>query len=97
MARSMRSKRGRKLRAVKRIRYGEKELLRLKNMLAEAAKEEKKTPLQNNDEHCKLLFVNYFPNFIKSASRTSYRSPSSADDLSILRLVRSVFRFVKLV
>jgi hypothetical protein len=32
MAKSLRSKRKRKMRAIKRIRYGEKELLRLKNM-----------------------------------------------------------------
>ena len=38
----MRSKRGRKLRAFKRIRYGEKELLRLKNMLTNAEEEEKR-------------------------------------------------------
>lgn len=44
MAKSIRSKRGRKLRAFKRIRYGEKELARLKNMLAKAAEEEKNTP-----------------------------------------------------
>ena len=45
MARSMRSKRGRKLRAAKRVRYGEKELARLKNMLAKATEDEKETPL----------------------------------------------------
>jgi hypothetical protein len=32
MAKSLRSKRKRKMRAIKRIRYGEKELLRLKNV-----------------------------------------------------------------
>lgn len=41
MAKSIRSKKMRKLRAFKRIRYGEKELARLKNMLDKAAEEEK--------------------------------------------------------
>jgi len=33
MAKSLRSKRKRKMRAVKRIRYGEKEMARLQNMI----------------------------------------------------------------
>lgn len=33
MAKSLRSKRQRKMRAIKRVRYGEKELARLKKML----------------------------------------------------------------
>lgn len=49
MAKSIRSKRGRKLRAFKRIRYGEKELARLKNMLAKAAEEEKNKIVSENN------------------------------------------------
>lgn len=41
MAKSIRSKRMRKLRAFKRIRYGEKELARLKNMLEKVEAEKK--------------------------------------------------------
>lgn len=48
MAKSIRSKRKRKLRAFKRIRYGEKELARLKEMLSKAAAEEKANLLENN-------------------------------------------------
>lgn len=40
MAKSIRSKRMRKLRNIKRIRHGEKELARLKNMLEKAAADE---------------------------------------------------------
>lgn len=48
MAKSIRSKRMRKLRAFKRIRYGEKELARLKEMLSKAAAEEKSNLSENN-------------------------------------------------
>ncbi|XP_015781194.1 protein LLP homolog [Tetranychus urticae] len=40
MAKSLRSKFKRKMRAIKRVRYGQKELDRLKKMLAEAANNE---------------------------------------------------------
>lgn len=42
MAKSLRSKRKRKMRAVKRIRYGEKELARLKEMVAKTEEKEAK-------------------------------------------------------
>lgn len=42
MAKSLRSKRKRKMRAIKRIRYGEKELQRLKEMVAKTEEKESK-------------------------------------------------------
>lgn len=36
MAKSLRSKRARKMRAIKRVRYGQKELTRLQDMLQKA-------------------------------------------------------------
>lgn len=42
MAKSLRSKRKRKMRAIKRIRYGEKELQRLKEMVAKTEEKEAK-------------------------------------------------------
>lgn len=55
MAKSIRSKRMRKLRAFKRIRYGEKELTRLKNMLAKAAEEEQSNANDDNKSGTTLL------------------------------------------
>lgn len=61
MAKSIRSKRMRKLRNEKRIRYGEKELARLKEMLGKAAAEEKcnlsNLPENNISTSTKLFFI----------------------------------------
>merc|ERR1712079_37005 len=51
MAKSLRSKWKRKMKAEKRVRYGQKERDRLEKMLASAAKEEKERQEEKEKEH----------------------------------------------
>lgn len=67
MAKSIRSKRMRKLRAFKRIRYGEKELARLKNMLEKAAEEEKQNSIaaSQSGKSVKNLYSQFFISIVE--------------------------------
>lgn len=75
MAKSLRSKRKRKMRAVKRIRYGEKELARLKEMVAKT--EEKEAKASGAIQKLVGQFTNEMD--VDGAASKKIKAPKSAD------------------